>query len=134
MRVVYDTSTLVTIFSRRGEILKFKSDVISHKVIPITSDYILEELEEVLTRKFQFTRQRSKVHSRSFARLATVVSSRRIQRISRDVKDDPILATALAGDAKYLVTLDDDLLTLKRYNDITIVTLEQFKKILAEAE
>lgn len=134
MRAVYDTSVLVTIFARRGEILKFKSDIISRKVRPITSDYILEELEEVLITKFQFTKQKSKVHTRSFARIATIVGLNNVERISRDVNDDPILATAIAAKAKYIVTLDNDLLILEQFEGILIVTPGQFKDVLAKVE
>jgi uncharacterized protein len=41
---------------------------------------------------------------------------------SRDAKDDPFLACALAARAKYLVTRDDDLLVLGKPFGIEIIT------------
>ncbi len=52
----------------------------------------------------------------------------------RDVKDEPILAAALGGSADYLVTGDQDLLTLAgdpRLNTLRIVTARAFLDILA---
>ena len=130
IRAVYDTSALVIIFARRGEILKFKNNVIKQRLKSITSDYILNELEEVLCVKFKFTRQKSKSHTRLFARVATIVKVSYIKVASRDPKDDPILATAVSGKAQYIVTLDDDLLTLKEHEGIQIITPSAFDIIL----
>ena len=45
---------------------------------------------------------------------------------SRDPKDDPVLATALAARARYLVAGDRDLLALEKPFGIEIVTPAQF--------
>ena len=131
MRVVYDTSVLVTIFARRGEILKFKGDVLTGQVTPITSNYILEELTEVLSSKFQFTKQRAKSHARLFARVAMVVSPQTIEQVGRDPHDYPILAAAVEGKADYIVTLDNDLLLLKEHSGIRIITPAELMKLQA---
>jgi putative PIN family toxin of toxin-antitoxin system len=129
MRVVYDTSVVVTIFARRGEILKFKRDILTGRVIAITSDYILAETEAVLSDKFQLTKQRAKSHTRLYARIAIGVNPEDIQKVSRDSRDDPILATAVAGQVKYIITLDKDLLVLKEYKGIRIISPGEFAKI-----
>jgi predicted nucleic acid-binding protein len=43
--------------------------------------------------------------------------------------DDFIIATAVVGKAEYLVTLDKDLLVLKKHEGISIVTPTQFKEL-----
>lgn len=48
----------------------------------------------------------------------------------RDKDDIIILACAAGGNADYVVTGDDDLLTLKEYKDIQIVTPAEFLAIL----
>ena len=53
----------------------------------------------------------------------------------RDLKDEPILASALGGDADYLVTGDDDLLVLDgdpRLGKLRIVTARAFLDLLRE--
>ncbi len=48
------------------------------------------------------------------------------KRRSRDPKDDPVLATALAARARYLVAGDRDLLVLEKPFGIEIVTPAEF--------
>jgi putative PIN family toxin of toxin-antitoxin system len=51
---------------------------------------------------------------------------------SRDPKDDPFLAGALAGDADYLVTNDRDLLDLGNPFGIAVVTPVEFLRVLRD--
>ena len=53
-----------------------------------------------------------------------------IPRISRDRKDDKYPATAMAGEAMYLVSEDDDLLVLGTYEGVQIVDAATFLGIL----
>jgi uncharacterized protein len=54
--------------------------------------------------------------------------------VTRDVKDDYLLAYALLGRADYLVTGDDDLLVLKEVERVRIVTPAEFKQVLDNPE
>jgi len=44
------------------------------------------------------------------------------QPVCRDADDDEVLATAIAGQVDFIVSGDDDLLSLKIHQDIPIVT------------
>jgi uncharacterized protein len=57
-----------------------------------------------------------------------------LRGIVRDPNDDMILACAITGTADYIVTRDDDLLSLETYEGITIVTPEAFLAFLWSAE
>ncbi len=58
-----------------------------------------------------------------YRRLAYRVTTRQLtQRISRDADDDQVLACALAAKADLIVSGDRDLLTLKVFRNIPIVT------------
>lgn len=46
--------------------------------------------------------------------------------VSRDVDDDVVLATAVAAGAALIVSGDQDLLVIGRYNAIDIVTPREF--------
>ena len=127
MRVVYDTNVLVAIFARRGEILKFKQDVLVGRVVPVTSTFILSELETVLQRSFGLTRQRAKSHTKLLERIAEVVKVDKIEKVARDQDDDHVLAAALTGSAEFIVTLDKDLLVLGKYKDTQILNLVDFR-------
>lgn len=134
MRVVYDTSALVTILSRRDMILKLQLNVSNNRVSLVTSLFIINELEKVLSAKFNLTKQAAKSRSRLLARVSEVVQPKHIGKVSRDENDDYILATALTGHVNYIVSLDEDLLILKEYRGIPIVTPTEFDSILSKTE
>jgi putative PIN family toxin of toxin-antitoxin system len=50
--------------------------------------------------------------------------------VERDPNDDIIVACALAAGADYIVTRDDDLLSLRTYETVTMITPEAFMGIL----
>ena len=130
MRVVYDTNVLATILSRRVEILRLKQVVSSGRMTLVTSPFILNELEAVLAEKFRLTKQGAKSRTRLLARITVVVKPQQIEKIVRDPNDDFIIGTAVAGKAEYLVTLDKDLLVLKKHEGILIITPSQLKEVL----
>ncbi len=51
------------------------------------------------------------------------------ENISRDKDDDGIISLAFFNDAKYIITGDKDLLDLKKYKSIMILTPRQFWEI-----
>ena len=55
-------------------------------------------------------------------------------KVCRDPEDDKFLAAALEGEAQYVVSGDKDLLVLKTYRNIHVVTAAAFLKILRRAE
>jgi len=52
-------------------------------------------------------------------------------KASRDPADDKFLAAAVEGKVEYVVTGDKDLLVLKAYKRVEIVTPGRFVRILA---
>ena len=123
-RVLYDTNVLVRILARRGELLMFREMVIKMQVIHVTSEYILAEVETVLSSKLGLTKQKAKVVTRALARVSEVVKPTDIVRVSRDPNDDEVLAAAVEGKADYLVTADVDLLVIGDYQGVKIVNFD----------
>lgn len=134
MRVAYDTSVLATIVSRRDLILRLQADVSTGRLVIVSSAFILDELERVLVAKLGLTKQAAKSRVRLLARVAEIVELKNITPVSRDANDDPVIATALAGDAEYIVTFDRDLLVIKQHANVLIVTPDGFKEILSSVE
>lgn len=58
-----------------------------------------------------------------------VAPTRRV-KICRDPKDDMFIEVALAGSAEYIVTGDEDLLTLKKFETVRLVTPRIFLEAL----
>ncbi|MDO8414446.1 MAG: putative toxin-antitoxin system toxin component, PIN family [Gallionellaceae bacterium] len=69
---------------------------------------------------------------RNYQRLATTITARRLaQQVSRDADDDAVLACALAAQADLIVSGDADLLVLKQFQGMPIVTAVQAVKRIA---
>ena len=120
---------LSTILSSRSEILRLKQLVLSKEITLVTSPFILSELDAVLTSKFNLTKQGAKSRTYLLARISEVVKPLTIEKIGRDPDDDNILAAAVTGNAAYILTLDKDLLILKKYQEIIILTPTAFRKL-----
>jgi len=128
MRILYDTNVLVTLVSRREAVLRLKKQFSAGQDALIVSGYMLNEVEDVLGR-FKLTRQRVKAAIRHLERIAQIVEPSKVEKVCRDPDDDNILAAALAGKADYIVTTDKDLLVLRKYKGIQIITPTDLRKI-----
>ena len=94
----------------------------------LTSSYIMEEIRKSLSsRKFNWAENKidDALH-KLFLQATLVESGLMVDATLRDPKDIPILACAIAGGADYIVTGDKDLLILKRYGQIRVITPKQF--------
>lgn len=104
------------------------------------SSPLVEEILEVLGRKEIIERfhLRQYNYPEAVARLlqsmesAEIIKIGKIPAISRNHKDDKFLATAKEADANYLISADRDLLDLKEYGGIKIITAEDFLRILKQ--
>jgi putative PIN family toxin of toxin-antitoxin system len=138
IRAVLDTNVLVSAVIRRdGK----PSQIVSRALFEfswLTSEYILAELADVLNRKHIQTRYgkwlTAEVQNQFLARTRATVEIIDVQTtltaVPEDVKDNPVLACAVDGQADYLVTGDPDLLTLKEFHAIKIVAPNRFLQIL----
>ena len=102
----------------------------------IMSPQILEEVRRVLTllrisRGYPLTDQEISDLIRLLTHRTILVSGiLTIPRTSRDIEDDHVLACAKEGHANYIVSGDQDLLSLTRFEGIPIVTPAAFGAIL----
>lgn len=63
-----------------------------------------------------------------------LVEPTRKVKVCRDPKDDMVIEAALAGKAQYVVTGDNDLLTLKEFETIRFITPRDFLDELGRSE
>lgn len=130
MLVLYDTNVLVTILSRRDAVLAFKKDILEKRIVHISSLHVLSEVEAVLSGKMGLTKQKAKTAARLLERQSIIKTPTNIEKICRDPFDDYILAAAREGGADYLVTDDEDLLIIKNYGNVRIVSTSAFRSIM----
>ena len=135
VRVVFDTNVFVSAFiqpkSPPGRLLARL--IQGDKFELVLSTAILDEVGRAL--RYPKVRRRIKLDDDDLdlrvamlGILSTIVSvsSRTVTGESRDPDDDAILAAAVEGCADYIVTGDQDLLTIGDYQGIRIVTPRAF--------
>lgn len=131
VRVVLDTvvfvRALINPHSRSGRLFADYADQFVVLVSEPTAREILEVLRRPeLKRKFK---QIGRVNLRRVIDLvsqAQFVELGEIASIVRDPKDDIIVATAVAGQADFIVSEDNDLLDLKAVAGIPIIDTQAF--------
>ncbi|MBK7006040.1 MAG: putative toxin-antitoxin system toxin component, PIN family [Burkholderiales bacterium] len=136
-RWVVDTNVLVSAILWHGTPGRFIALAGEKDVQLFTSRVLLDELAATLAKKkltkyvaaTGMTADQLLAHYR---RVATMVTARQLDTpVSRDADDDAVLACALAARADLIVSGDDDLLVLKNFNGIPIVTVAQAIKVVA---
>jgi putative PIN family toxin of toxin-antitoxin system len=136
-RVVVDTvvfvRSLLNPLSYSGRVIFTHTD--QYRLI--LSAPVIREILEVLqrpeiTRKIRFVAGMDTKRVLDLLSQAELVQLSEIPQASRDPKDDKFLATAVMGEADYVVSEDRDLLDLGEYRGIKIVDVETFLKLLKE--
>ena len=98
----------------------------------VISKNLLTELKNVLTlAKFEFTKEEIDELTEHISRKAQKVESTAKIDICRDPKDNIVLECAAAGKADFIVTEDNDLLSLKSFRKIRIITPRKFLEIFS---
>jgi putative PIN family toxin of toxin-antitoxin system len=131
MRLVLDTNVLVSAFLWEGTPGRLIESASEQEAALFTSRALLDELAATLAKKklakaVAATGLSAEQMLRHYRRLATLVTARQLaQQVARDADDDVVLACASAAHADLIVSGDDDLLALKHYQGIPIVTPAQ---------
>lgn len=133
LRIVIDTSTLVSFALTAGDITRLLIDAWrKEEFVLLTIPSTRAELRQVLERP-QIT-ARSK---RPLSWLADEIENFSLHILGtlsvqacRDPKDDKFLACALEGDAAYIVSSDRDLLTIRQYEGVCILNPGEFLIVL----
>jgi putative PIN family toxin of toxin-antitoxin system len=141
MRALLDTNVFVSYLltpQETGSIrLIFRAFEIGQFTLLLPQQLFIE-INEVVNNRPQlahrivperFNRFREKL--RSLAEVIPIIDET-IPRLTRDHKDDYLIAYAVVGEADYLVTGDKDLLVLGSVGGVTIVTPVYFANLLTQ--
>ena len=127
MRIVLDTNVLIAAFIARGICHQLLEHCVSHHELVI-SEFILDEVREKLGAKFKFTSEiASEVIALLRSRMEIVKPASLAKPVCRDADDDNILAAAVAGNCDCIITGDKDLLVLKQFQGIDILSPSEFQ-------
>lgn len=134
MRVVLDTNVLLAAFLTHGVCAGLYEECLLQADL-VTSEHILRELADRLVVKGRFPKADAQAVIRAVRKDAELTMPAPLaERVARDPDDDWVLATAVAGKADVIVTGDRDLLALKRYEGIPIVTPRRFLELLQQEQ
>jgi putative PIN family toxin of toxin-antitoxin system len=127
LKVVFDTNVLVAALvfpGGQGEAALER--IVAEQDELIISRPIIDELLDVLSRKFSRDAEELAHVAVFLADLGTLVRPRQRLAVVADEPDNRILECAVAGNAGVIVTGDKALLALRRYQGIQIVSLRDY--------
>ena len=125
MKIVLDTNVLINGFKDEYSYEKRIIDaVIAGEIEAYANKQTLRE-NKLLSREIIDSAQYDAEMDKFFSQL-NIVQNRRQIHIVRDPEDNKILESAVEAGAEYLVTSDNDLLTLDKYQKVQIINPAQF--------
>ncbi len=125
MKLVVDTNVLIAGLAGEG----LCRDIVKRRLPAFelfTSRILLDELAGKLREKFHLNPDELPL-LKIYADEATIVKPKPLSEpVCRDPDDDVVLATALTANAEMILTGDKDLLVLKQFQGIKIISPRQF--------
>ncbi len=136
LKIVFDTTVLVSVFVlpdglsfeliRRVKEDKCKAAACLEIFAEAAKTLLLQQR---IRRKYKYEDEEVKDFLNELMKAFNLVSlPTDMPRVCRDPNDDMILACAVAAGADYIVTRDKDLLVMKKYQNVEILTPEKFIK------
>jgi putative PIN family toxin of toxin-antitoxin system len=126
MKIVLDSNVIVSAFASRGLCASlFEVLIVREKII--ISEHILSEVSRILKKKVKLP-EKNINEIIDFLRVTAEIKDyeKMTQCVSRDKDDDEIIALAVSSNSKIIITGDKDLLVLKKYKNIRILSPKDF--------
>jgi len=134
LRVVLDTNILVSAFLFGGKPRDILFEVLSGNTVGITSQILLAELIDVITKKFKIGEADVKLIESQIRDKFIFVFPKRTINILEDDPDNRVLEAAAEGNCDFIITGDKDLLNLKILGGILILKPLEFLDFLAKLQ
>lgn len=126
MKIVLDTNILISAFIFGGKPRQILSLVLEEKIQAFTSPVLIAEFFDVVNKKFDLSDEELFLTKSQIENKFIIVQPEKTINIVRDDDDNRVLEAALEGKCSYIITGDRDLLDLKIYKNIKIVTPDTF--------
>jgi putative PIN family toxin of toxin-antitoxin system len=132
VKVVLDTNVLLASVATHGLCAALVELILRDHVL-ISSEYILNEFEQHYIGKFKVSIEQAEAAVKNLRALAEIVQPVEVPHDAFSDSDDlPVLGTALAAHVEYLVTGDRELLELKSFESISVVSPRQFYELIRD--
>lgn len=128
MKVVFDTNVFISSLFWSGNPRRVLDLAIRQHVQSVTSFEILQELQLVLSDDFQVPPTKVKDILRDILSYSQLIKARPLHLKIRDLDDLKVVACAFAAQADFIVTGDKDLLVLRQFEGIKILTPSELLK------
>jgi|SRR4030042_399480 hypothetical protein len=129
MRVILDTNVILAAFASRGLAnAVFELCLEKHEII--ISEHILSEVQRNLQKKLKMPEEKIQRITQYLREFCTITAYKRLDKmVCRDPDDVKILGLSEVAKPDYIITGDMDLLALKEFNSIPIITPREFWEI-----
>jgi hypothetical protein len=140
MRVLLDTNLFIAYLlkPRPDSFIPLLLNAVAEGTITLLlPEALLDEVGHTIRRKPHLIQRITEAKLARFLQLLQSVAepipliTEKIPSITRDPKDDYLIAYAVVGQADYLISGDKDLLVLEKLGSVTIVHSGQFRDVLA---
>lgn len=134
MRAVVDTNVLISAIFWPGKPKQLLNKIRRGEITFLTSQALLSELKQVLTRKdkpFKLSEEEARRVLSAIRDLAEVIQPHSQVTRCRDEADNRVLECALDGRADWIITGDTHLLEMRSFEEIKITTVADFLRTVA---
>ena len=131
MKIVLDANIFISSFFWGGNPRILMNRIIDGKDSLFVSNEILQEVFSVVSRpKFNVPHHQVVHFINSIQEISLqVIPTGTVQGVCRDSDDDKILECAVLGNVDFIISGDNDLLSLKEFRGIPIVTASDYLNI-----
>jgi putative PIN family toxin of toxin-antitoxin system len=136
IRAVVDTNILIrALIKPRGTVGPVLAHLAESQYTIVYSEPMLDELIAKLAlprirEKYGIDQETIETTIALLAIRGELVHPTQPVKVCRDPKDDMLIEAALAGGAEFLVTGDEDLLVLKKYGTVQVITPRTFLAVV----
>ena len=126
MKILLDTNVLLSAFISKGYSAEVVEDAFYRHSL-FYSEYILNEFKRVAEKKFKlsdsYVSDVCQFIKKYYTRVKTAPDT---ENVCRDANDDQVLADAVFNKINLIITGDQDLLILKEYKNIKIISPREY--------
>lgn len=129
MKILFDANVIISGFVSQGYSFDVIKDAANKHEVYCT-EYLIKETQKNLSTKFPLSHEAVKsIISTVKKQFIEGKTANIVEKISRDPKDDQILADAVTNEIDVIITGDKDLLELKNYKGIKIIMPKDYWKL-----
>ena len=128
VKCVVDTNVLISAALTKGAPFRIVEHLIKNNALIFSKETISELSSRIIQPKFDkyVSAEDREAYVNNLILSADLVIIDNLIQGCRDRDDDKFLETAVKGDARFIISADQDLLTMHRFEGIDIVTAQEF--------